>query len=125
MNLDERIDEMGWSDLELLKADGYDDAAIGVTFGAGHPEAIVYNRDLIMEILIVREGMTAEEAEEWIGYNIEGAYVGEHTPLIMTPLEGDRRDKEIAALRDIISKYPEAAEELEKREALEDFLLKL
>jgi len=29
------------------------------------------------------QGMTAEEAEEWIAYHLEGAWVGDRTPIIL------------------------------------------
>ena len=37
----------------------------------------------IHEGMASRDGMTPEEALEYIEYNIEGAYVGEQTPCVM------------------------------------------
>jgi hypothetical protein len=34
-----------------------------------------------------RDGMTSEEAMEYIDYNCVGAWVGENTPIIVMPLE--------------------------------------
>jgi hypothetical protein len=54
-----------------------DDAIIGVSGGK-----VVYGRDALIAVFVA-QGMTEEEADEWVGYNIEGAYVGELTPLIV------------------------------------------
>ena len=40
---------------------------------------IVYNIDEVINILM-REGMTVDEAIEYYEYNISGSYVGENTP---------------------------------------------
>jgi len=42
----------------------------------------VYDAELIRENLM-RDGMTSEEAREFIEFNIEGAYVGEDTPVLV------------------------------------------
>jgi len=54
-----------------------DDAIIGVSGGK-----VVYGRDALIAVFVA-QGMTEEDAEDWVGYNIEGAYVGELTPLIV------------------------------------------
>ena len=54
-----------------------DDAIIGVSEGK-----VVYGRDALIAVFVA-QGMTEDEADEWVGYNIEGAYVGELTPLIV------------------------------------------
>ena len=45
---------------------------------------LVYNAETIRNNLM-GFGMSAEEAREYIEYNIEGAYVGEHTPVLVWP----------------------------------------
>jgi hypothetical protein len=42
---------------------------------------IVYDAEKIRSILMERDGMSAEEAREFIEYNIEGAYMGDETPV--------------------------------------------
>lgn len=59
----------------LIKADGFDDAIIGVSSDI----RIVYSLDKIIEIL--QKDMTEDEAVEFFYFNIESAYVGEKTPL--------------------------------------------
>ena len=68
-------------DEELIYADGYDDAIIGVG-GAFNQRAVVYDIAKVLEVLVA-EGATYEDAEEFFGFNISGAYVGEHTPIFV------------------------------------------
>jgi len=41
----------------------------------------VYDAEKIRSVLMKRDFMDAEEAREFIEYNIEGAYMGIHTPI--------------------------------------------
>lgn len=62
---------------ELLKADGFDDAVIGID-----PESmrLVYDRNKMFDIL-VKQDMSMEEAVEYLEFNTFCAYVGEKTPI--------------------------------------------
>lgn len=66
------------SDEEFLKADGFDEAVIGVD---DKSRRLVYSIKKCIEILNSRDGMTNEEAVEYFDYNVSGAYVGEKTPI--------------------------------------------
>ena len=69
----------------MLKIDGHDDAILGpacIWRGSSRVDVLVYDAELIRENLM-RDGMTSEEAREFIEFNIEGAYVGEHTPVLV------------------------------------------
>lgn len=57
-------------------ADGFDDAIIGVD---DNNLKIVYDIDKVIDILI-KDGMTDDEAIEFYEYNIAGSYVGDNTP---------------------------------------------
>ena len=46
---------------------------------------IVYDAEKIREILMRRDGMDMEGAREFIEFNIEAAYVGPHTPVLVWP----------------------------------------
>jgi hypothetical protein len=73
-------------DPNTLYADGFEDALIGL--GWQHTKLIaIYDYDKCVEILILREDMTHEEAIEWMEYNVVGSYVGEYTPIFMMPKE--------------------------------------
>lgn len=69
----------------MLKIDGHDDAILGpacIWRGSSRVDVLVYDAELIRESLM-RDGMTSEDAREFIEFNIEGAYVGEHTPVLV------------------------------------------
>ena len=61
----------------FLKADGLDDALIGI-WSEGR---LVYSVDKVIEILM--KDMTEQEAIEFYEFNIECAYVGERTPIFI------------------------------------------
>ena len=63
----------------VLLADGLEDAFIGVSCGFG-PSKAIYDWDKCVEVFMNRDGMTYEEAVEWIDFNVTGAYFGEQTP---------------------------------------------
>ena len=44
-------------------------------------DVLVYDADIMVDILMKRDGMTMEEAYEYVTYNVEGAYMGEMTPV--------------------------------------------
>ena len=69
---------------DLLKADGFDEAIIGVVQRIGL-EAICY--DLNKVIAILMRDMTEEEAWEYYQFNIAGAWVGESTPFFLQKME--------------------------------------
>ena len=70
---------------DLLKADGFDEAIIGIAEGIAiqHQSVLVYDKNKIIRILMVRDGMTDEEAIEFYEFNISGAYMGEKTPIFI------------------------------------------
>lgn len=72
-------------DSDLLKIDGFDEAAIGTACiwrDNTRVDVLVYSGDGIVDILMERDGMEQFEAIEYIEFNIEGAYMGERTPVI-------------------------------------------
>ena len=68
----------------MLKAEGFDKAIIGQTYDmAVQEERLIYSFEKIVAILVARDRMTSDEALEYIEFNIEGAYVGEQTPIFV------------------------------------------
>ena len=63
---------------DILFADGLDDAIIGFDPNLWK---VVYSRTKVIDIFIDRDGMSAEEAEEYAEYNTFAAMVGDKTPL--------------------------------------------
>ncbi len=64
---------------DLLKMDGYDDCILGVCRRIGQELIVAYDYEKLIE-RHMQDGMSQEEAEEFIEYNQAGAYVGEKTP---------------------------------------------
>jgi len=84
--LEKRMIDFDELDSDLLKIDGFDEAAIGTACiwrDNTRVDVLVYSGDEIVEILMVRDGMEMFEAIEYIEFNIEGAYMGERTPVIV------------------------------------------
>ena len=61
---------------EFLKADGFDDAIIGVDEDSGR---LIYSVSKCLTIL--QEDMNEEDAIEHFYFNVSGSYVGEKTPI--------------------------------------------
>jgi len=74
-NLQDFVDLYAEPD-ETLKADGFDDAIIGID----SKQRMVYSIEKILKIL-QDDNMTDEDALEHFYYNIAGSYVGDHTPI--------------------------------------------
>lgn len=71
----------------MLKIDGHDNAIIGpamVWRDHSRCDVLVYNAEIIRSNLM-KDGMTSDEALEYIEFNIEGAYVGGLTPVLVWP----------------------------------------
>ena len=71
----------------MLKIDGHDNAIIGPAMiwrGNEMCDVLVYDAEQIRENLM-KQGMTHEGAREYIEFNIEGAYVGDGTPVLVWP----------------------------------------
>lgn len=72
-------------DEKILLADGFEDALVGYAEIFNRVIA-TYDRRKCIEILMNRDGMTEEEAEEFFSYNVTGSFVGEYTPAFITYL---------------------------------------
>ena len=71
----------------MIRYLGYDEAIIGpamVWRENSQVNVLVYDAEKIRKILM-RDGMTFEEAREHIEFNIEGAYLGIDTPVLVWP----------------------------------------
>ena len=75
----------------MLKITGHDDAILGPAMiwgvdkkgGGIRISVLVYDAEAIRTTLMERDGMDAEEAREYIEFNIEGAYMGPDTPILV------------------------------------------
>ena len=73
---------LNMNSLLMLKADGLDEAIIGVGSSFGRRDVLIYNTEKIFYILMGR-GMTHEEAIEYFDFNIIGSYNGDGMPIFM------------------------------------------
>jgi len=67
----------------MYKWDGFDNAIIGIGERCSTDSMIVYDYEKMVKILVMRDNMTYEEAEEYIDFNIIGAWIGDTTPIIV------------------------------------------
>lgn len=70
----------------MMKMDGFDAAIVGTTWAwrnGGKVEVLVYSGNRILDILCERDGMDRDGAMGFMDINIEGAYVGVGTPVVM------------------------------------------
>ena len=77
-----------------LKVDGLDAAIIGFAYRCGQPEVLVYDTNLVIEVLMERDGLSYEDASEWMEFNIVGGLHGEETPIWLYPYQEEMLDEE-------------------------------
>ena len=85
MTAEEKLLELGYEGVVILQDYSYDDALIGVT----EDNRAVYDFEKMVSWLMRTEGMTQDDAVEWIEYNTIRSlpYAGEDGPIIMYPIE--------------------------------------
>jgi hypothetical protein len=66
-------------DEEILTADGFDDAIIGLD---SKSLRVIYDTDIMVSILM-EQGMEEMDAVEYLEYNVFNAWVGDQTPIYM------------------------------------------
>lgn len=69
----------------MLTADGFDSCLIG----KDSKGRAVYDADAMIAVMVERDDMSTEDAEEFFWFNIDGAYLGDETP-VYTFLNYDR-----------------------------------
>lgn len=69
---------------DALQAEGFEDALIGYVERYGMTPVALYDRERCIQILMERHEMSREDAEEFFGTEIMGAWVGEGTPAFAT-----------------------------------------
>ena len=81
MTAAERLEEIGYPDAIVFTNYAYDSALIGVTTDG----RAVYSYEKMVDDLMENEGMTYDNAVEWIDYNTIRAlpYMGEDAPIVM------------------------------------------
>ena len=79
---------------EAVTMDGFDEAIIG--FGCQYSQNVVavYSEEQIIEKLA--EEMSYEDAVEYYGFNIACAWVGPNTPIIVSAVDLDEDESNVA-----------------------------
>jgi len=67
----------------MKKWDGLNKAIIGIGSRCGFEDVLVYDYEKMIEIFMDNENWTMEESIDYISFNIEGAYIGKDTPIIL------------------------------------------
>ena len=75
---------------EALTADGFEQALIGYVERFGQNALALYDYERCIEILMERDGMDREGAEEFFDFNVIGSWVGENTPAFATLAKRER-----------------------------------
>lgn len=76
----------------MLKADGFDEAILGVAVRFTGDPVVAYDYRACVDILIAR-GATRLEAEEYMDFNVVGAWHGPETPVfVVKPEDGEPMD---------------------------------
>ena len=86
----------------MLKADGFDDAVLGVATQHTKPPLIVYDYWKCCEVLIKRDGMTMSDAVEYMDYNVVCAWLGPGTPMFLQQQSMKEIEAEIKEQGEII-----------------------
>ena len=73
------VQQLAEIDPEILTADGFEEALVGVA-RVFNTVVALYDRAKCIKVLMDRDGMTEDEAEEFFEFNVVGTYVGERTP---------------------------------------------
>ena len=68
--------------MAIMLADGFEEAIVGIGQQFTR-QFVVDDRQKCIEILMYRDGMNEEDAEEYFEFNVVGAWVGEGTPVFV------------------------------------------
>jgi hypothetical protein len=74
---------------EIIVADGYEDAVIGVAYVHNVGHVTVYDVGKCLDVLVTRDGMSYEDAREFFDYNTMRSlpYMGEKAPIFVEPMD--------------------------------------
>jgi hypothetical protein len=71
----------------VIVFDDLEDAFIGIGYQQYNGPYAIYDRQKCIQIFIERDDMSREEAEEFFGFNVEGLWAGENTPVIVETMQ--------------------------------------
>ena len=80
MTANDKLAEAGYEGIVIFTSPSYDDALVGVS----EDNRAIYDFDKMVEGLVKHDGMTEEEAIEWIEYNtVRSLPYNEAAPIIL------------------------------------------
>jgi hypothetical protein len=91
---------------DALWPDGFEAAYLGLATRCGQPTLAAFSMRKAISVLIMRDGMSYEEAEEFLTFNVTGAWCGPGTPIWIDDLDrdadfGDEMDDEVDKDNDV------------------------
>ena len=63
----------------------FEEAFLGVM--VDEPPLAIYSEEKVIDVFVERDGMTYDEAVEYYHFNVQGAYIGEQTPIFIMSFE--------------------------------------
>jgi hypothetical protein len=73
-----------YPNLLVMDPEYLDAAILGVVTRIDGFEAVCYDENKVVRLLMTHDGMTEEEAIEYMEFNMKGAWVGETTPVFLS-----------------------------------------
>jgi len=83
---------LGDENPDAIVFDGLEDALVGIARRQYQGPWAVYSRSKLLEVLELQLG-TADDALEWLEYNVVGLWAGEQTPLILDDCDDELFDE--------------------------------
>ena len=74
-------------DEKPLLADGFDSAVLGLSRGTLGEDVAVYSIDKCIQVLVKRDGMSEDEAIEFMDFNVLDAFMGPMTPIFVYEMD--------------------------------------
>lgn len=84
---DDLFDDLAEENPEALLADGFESCLLGYTCNHHHPVVAVYDLGQCVRKLM-DDGLSEDEAVEYLSFNTLGAYVGVNGPLFVRTKDG-------------------------------------
>lgn len=78
------LEELREQNPEAVTADGFESCVLGIGNRCGASPIVAYDYDKCVALLVQRDGMTEEDAIEFMSFNVVGAWVGEGTPVFVS-----------------------------------------
>lgn len=104
----------------MLAADGLAGAFLGVGYRCGQPEIAIYSIPLAVDIMVLRDKISPEVAMEYIEFNCMGAWMGEETPIWLSPMTMDEYLETLEEAGRIINESYYSCESAHNKEEQED-----